>query len=131
VIVYISGPITGMRDNNRRGFEKAHGKIIDAFRGTKVWDALRIINPLAITGYVNDCFDQINKNCHRKIKPQWGDYMKACIPELCTATHVLFIKGWEKSKGAALEWQIAEAIGIPCVESIDDLLNFSEKEAHQ
>jgi hypothetical protein len=131
VTIYISGPITGIRDNNRRGFEKAHSKIIDTFRNTKVWETLRIINPLAIAVEVNACFDQINKNHYRKIKPQWNDYMKACIPELCTATHVLFIKGWKKSKGAMLERQIAEAIGIPCVESIDDLLNFSERETHQ
>ncbi|MDR1253343.1 MAG: DUF4406 domain-containing protein [Treponema sp.] len=131
MIIYISGPITGIRDNNHRGFEKVHSKIIDAFRDTKAWDTLSIITPLAIAADVNARFDQINKNHYRKIKPQWNDYMKACIPALCTATHVLFIKGWEKSKGAALERQIAEAIGILCVESIDDLLNFSEMETHQ
>jgi hypothetical protein len=131
VIIYISGPITGIRDNNRRGFEKAHLKIIDAFQNTKVWDDLKIINPLALAEVVNSRFDLINASRHKKIKPQWGDYMKACIPELCTATHVLFIKGWEKSKGATLERQIAEAIGIPCAESVADLLNFSEREARQ
>jgi hypothetical protein len=47
--------------------------------------------------------------------------MKLCIPELCTATHVLFIKGWKQSKGAALERHIAEALGIPCVETVDGL----------
>jgi hypothetical protein len=128
MIVYLSGPITGMRDNNRRGFEKAHGKIIDALQNTKVWDTLKIINPMAITAEVNDCFDQINKNHHQKIKPQWGDYMKACIPALCTATHVLFIKGWQKSKGATLERHIAESLGIPCAETVEELLAIHRRE---
>jgi hypothetical protein len=131
VIIYISGPITGIRDNNRRGFEKAHGKIIDAFQNTKAWDDLKIINPIAIAAEVNACFDRINENRYRKIKPQWGDYMKSCIPALCTATHVLFIKGWDKSRGSMLERQIAEAVGIPCVESVEDLLEISEGEANQ
>jgi hypothetical protein len=113
--------MTGIRDNNRRGFEKAHSKIIDAFQNTKAWDDLKIINPLAIAGEVNARFDGINESRHQKIKPQWSDYMKLCIPELCTATHVLFIKGWEKSKGATLERHIAETLGIPCVETIDGL----------
>jgi hypothetical protein len=121
MIIYISGPMTGMRDNNRRGFEKAHGKIIDAFQNTEAWDDLKIINPLAIAGEVNARFDGINASRHQKIKPQWSDYMKLCIPVLCTATHILFIKGWEKSKGAALERHIAESLGIPCVETVDGL----------
>jgi hypothetical protein len=33
------------------------------------------------------------------------------------------LKGWEESRGAALERHIAETLDIPCVESIDALKN--------
>jgi hypothetical protein len=115
IVVYISGPITGKRDNNRRAFEKAHTKIIEAFPGIK------IIDPQDVAREIEADFDLVNKYlCHKK-KPQWGDYMRRCISRLCIATHVYFLKGWEESKGAALEKHIAETLDIPCVETIDAL----------
>jgi hypothetical protein len=63
-------------------------------------------------------FDLVNKNLYHKKKPQWGDYMRRCIPRLCIATHTYFLKGWEESRGVALERHIAETLDISCVESI-------------
>jgi hypothetical protein len=107
MIIYISGPVTGIRNNNRRNFEKARKKLEDAF-----FDS-RIISPLQIALMAE--LDQ------KHTKPQWADYMRACIKALMDATHVYFIKGWEKSRGAILERQIAEGLDIPCAESIEDL----------
>jgi hypothetical protein len=97
--------MTGMRDNNKRGFEKAHKKLIDIFENTELWEELKIINPIAIAQMVEALFDR---------KPQWGDYIRHDLPELCKADYVLLLKGWEYSKGAALEEHIAREIGIPC-----------------
>jgi hypothetical protein len=124
IVVYISGPITGKRDNNRRVFEKAHAKIIEAFPDIK------IIDPQDVAREIEADFDLINKNLYHKKKPQWGDYMRRCIPRLCIATHVYFLKGWENSKGAALERHIAETLDIPCVESIDALKKAVGKNYH-
>jgi hypothetical protein len=153
MIVYISGPITGIRDNNRRKFLKAEHRIQEALadffislehegisargvisgmgrytpvdRGTQAaidkQDAMApylIFNPNKLAEIVDLKFTGINP----RIKPQWSDYMRYCISRLTESDCVFFIKGWDKSKGAMLERQIAEAIGIPCVESVEDLI---------
>jgi hypothetical protein len=67
MIIYISGPITGMRNNNKHSFEKAHKKLIDIFENTELWDELKIINPIAIAGEVEAEFDRINeRRFHKK-----------------------------------------------------------------
>jgi hypothetical protein len=110
-----------MRDNNKRAFGKAHKKLIDIFENTELWDGLKIINPIAIAGEVEAAFDRINEQRFQKLKPQWEDYMRQCIPALCTAEYVLLLKGWERSKGAVLERHVASEIGIPCFEDAVDL----------
>jgi hypothetical protein len=62
MIIYISGPVTGIRNNNRRNFEKARKKLEDAF-----FDS-RIISPLQIALMVE--LDQ------KHTKPEWADYMR-------------------------------------------------------
>jgi hypothetical protein len=121
MIVYISGPMTGMRDHNKRGFEKAHKKLVDIFENTDLWDDLKIINPLGIAGMVEAEFEIINERRANKLKPQWGDFMRRDLPELCTADYVLLLKGWSNSRGASLEKHVADEIGIPCFEDAVDL----------
>jgi hypothetical protein len=125
MIIYISGPMTGLPDNNREAFEEAHQKIVDTFIKTIACGDLRIINPLYIGKVLDGRFDVANMWRAEKATPQWSDYMRACITELCKATHALFIEGWEKSKGASLERHIAEALEIPCVESVDELITLA------
>jgi hypothetical protein len=107
-IIYISGPISGMRNNNRRNFEKAAKKLADTFTDC------RVISPMQIGLAVES--DQ-----KRPEKPEWADYMRGCVKSLMDATHVYFIKGWQKSRGALLERNIAEGLEIPCAESIEEL----------
>jgi hypothetical protein len=126
MVIYISGPISGKRDNNRTAFEEAHLKILAAAAGANIED-FKIINPLDLATEVNAVFDELNKHRFHKIKPAWCDYMKKDIAALCTATYVLFIDGWQESKGAMLERQIADAIGISCVESVEDLMKLAKE----
>jgi hypothetical protein len=123
--VYISGPVTGMRDRNRRNFEKAHKKILEVL-DIEDW---KITNPMGLAMDVEYKFDCLNRTRCKKIKPQWEDYMRACIKELCDADCVFFIKGWEKSKGASLERHIAENLQIPCVESIEEMMKTIKERA--
>jgi hypothetical protein len=123
--VYLSGPITGKRDNNRRAFEKAHSKIVAALNELEKYKKIeewKIVNPLGIAGNVEYQFDCLNYIRYKKIKPQWEDYMRACIKELCDADCVFLIKGREKSRGATLERHIAENLQISCVESTEELM---------
>jgi hypothetical protein len=115
MVIYISGPITGMRNNNNKSFEKAHVEISKDFPDAK------IIDPLEIAKEIEADFDAINSNLYHKKKPQWGDYMRRCIPRLCLATHVFFLKKWQTSRGAKLEHEIAESLEIPCIESMEEL----------
>jgi hypothetical protein len=128
--VYISGPITGKRDNNLRNFEKAHSKILEALNELESHEKIKdwiIINPIGIAGDVKYQFDCLNYTRCKKIKPQWEDYMRACIKELCNADCVFFIKGWEKSRGATLERYIAENLQISCVESTGELIKLMKE----
>jgi hypothetical protein len=116
VIVYISGPVTGIRDKNRRNFTRALQKIEELNIAN-----LHLILPLKIAEIVEEQFEIFNKNRYHKTKPEWSDYMRLCIAELCTADCVYFIKDWQKSRGASLEHHIAESLGIPCVENTGEL----------
>jgi hypothetical protein len=125
--VYISGPITGKRNRNRRAFEKAQGKLEKNFCHDD--GKFRIISPVKIAESVELNFSDMNGILARQRKPQWEDYMRACIKRLCDSTHVYFLKGWEKSRGALLERKIAEELNIPCVESIEELKNMEGGES--
>jgi hypothetical protein len=59
VTIYISGPITGMRNNNKLAFEKAHKKLIDIFENTGLWDEFKIINPFVICREVSGILNGI------------------------------------------------------------------------
>jgi hypothetical protein len=119
MIVYLSGRITGMRNENRRNFTKEQNKIESALAHLP---QLHIVNPNQLAEIVRLKFAGINQNRYKAIKPQWSDYMRHCISKLCEAQCAYFMKGWQKSKGATLERHIAKTLGIPCAESVEDLL---------
>jgi hypothetical protein len=114
--VYISGPMSGMRDLNRRAFEKAVKKIAVISPPETT-----IINPLKISEMVELSFTKENQKRFIVKKPQWSDYMRADIQKLCESDCVYFLRGWEKSKGACLERHIALALEIPCAETTEQL----------
>jgi hypothetical protein len=108
-----------MRDNNRRKFSKAQRKIEEALIGQK---PPQIINPNKLAQIVEFKFSEKNRNLYHVVKPQWSDYMRYCIENLVHASCVYFLDGWQKSKGATLERHIAESLGIPCAETVEELL---------
>ena len=99
MIVYISGPITGIPDNNREAFCAAETKLHDRLKNSENYE---IINP-----------QKIAKEVEKTLAvPKWEDYMRACIKELCRADTIIFLPGYENSKGAMLEKEIAEKLCI-------------------
>lgn len=119
--VYISGPISGMRGNNKRSFTKAERKL------KKELPCANIINPQNIARKVDGVFDEMNSVLSYNLKPAWHDYMAACITELLNCTHVLLLRGWEKSRGANIERNLALGLGMYVTDSVGKLKNFLRK----
>jgi tRNA U54 and U55 pseudouridine synthase Pus10 len=115
--VYISGPMTGIRNFNHRAFEKAHEKLEKVF----LTYHLQIISPVKIAEIVNMNFGDTNRILCKAKKPRWEDYMKACIKRLPEADFIFLLKGWLNSRGSMLEVHIADELGIPHAESIEEL----------
>jgi len=86
---YICGPITGARDGNRALFED----------GCKQAKGL---------GY-----EPVNP--HDNGVPSsatWSAHMRADIKMLCDCEAILMLPGWFSSRGASLEYDLAEALEI-------------------
>jgi hypothetical protein len=117
--IYISGPMTGIKDFNRAAFRKAERDLRKRFAEEPDLD---IVSPVAIQKLVDDLY-----GCGRQgEKPKWADYMRLCIAILPGCTHICHLDGWEKSRGATLEWQVAEELGI---EDVRGVLTAKEREA--
>ena len=87
--VYISGPMSGLPNYNYPAFYDAAMQL--RLRGVDV------VSP-AEGAVTND--------------KMWSDYMRRAIKMLCDCYFNVRLPGWQKSKGAQLETQIAKALGI-------------------
>lgn len=87
--LYISGPITGTEDYMER-FAAAQKKLED--------EGWSVVNPALV-----------NSNLPKDTK--WEDYMEmaVCMLDMCEV--VYFLDGWEKSRGANIEYGYALAKG--------------------
>ena len=87
--VYISGPITGIDFGNRFAFSCARSAL--ELCGYEVVDPSEVQLSDAAT---------------------WADYMKADLKLLLDCDYIYMLEGWENSKGARLERELAENLGI-------------------
>jgi hypothetical protein len=90
--VYISGPMSGIPDNNVYEFVKMHHKIEGFFRNSAV-----IKNPALIINPSSKSYEEL---------------MRICLGMLIECTHIVMLEGWEKSSGALVERHIADVVGI-------------------
>ena len=93
--IYISGRISGLTHNTyTNDFFKAHEQLFTMGYSF-------IVNPLFIT---------------RKIdKANYNALMVCCIKHLFECNAIYMIKGWELSKGARIEYNIAKEMGIEII----------------
>lgn len=110
--IYIAGPMTGLPDFNYPAFHAAAAAI--AAQGDEA------LNPAENFGG-----DQSRP---------YADYIRRDLQMLLDADAVYFLPGWERSRGARMEWHVAEALGLPriametlepaaLIHSIDGLLD--------
>lgn len=91
--VFITGPMTGLPDYNRDGFDKA-AKTIEALGHTP-------LNP-----YRQDFVDT---------KRSWGECMLASLLLLLQADAILALEGAENSTGSGIEQVFAARMKLPTV----------------
>ena len=100
--------MTGIADFNRRAFREAAERLEAA--------GFTVVTPLAVA-------------------ERWGDecphrwYMREALHQIATADVVALLPGWERSRGAVVEWRIAELLGLPAM-SVDLLLGVNMVPGH-
>ena len=95
--VYLSGPITGVKDHAAR-FAMAEKYFAD--RGHKVE------NPEKLGGLLEELH-----GAQPGALP-WADYMREDIKALVDCDAIAMLPGWNESRGARLERQVADALGL-------------------
>ncbi len=91
--VFLSGPITGLPNENIKAFNKEAGR-------------LRALGYDVITPH--KLFDDQEKSNF-----QWTDYMKRTVPEMLKCDLVACLDDWYNSKGSVIEVNLARELGIP------------------
>ena len=91
--VYIAGPITRI-ENYEENFKKRENELLRM--------GFKVINPVE-KGRI------LEKSLGRQLKHE--EYMQFLIPYVLQATSISLLKGWELSKGARLEYDVAMGTG--------------------
>lgn len=88
-VVYIAGPCTGYPELNYPAFHAAAGAL-----RAQGWDVLNPAeNPAPPCG-------------------SWAGYMRMALVQVTRAHCVVMLPGWEHSRGARLEYQVATELGL-------------------
>ena len=87
--IYIAGPMTGLPEFNYPAFNAETARI--RALGYHVENPAE--NPAQASG-------------------AWEDYMKMALRQMLTCDSVVMLKGWGKSKGALIEYNLAKSLGL-------------------
>lgn len=102
---YISGPISSRIKLGTDWKEP----FIAAERSLRSLGYRQIHSPVDIAKGVEAACEALGR------KACYADYMKADLEVLLKCSTIVMLKGWENSKGARLEYEIAQAIGMEVV----------------
>ena len=94
--VYIAGPMTGLPDDNYPAFHAAAEKLRAA--------GFVVENPAE-----ND----------PPADPTWENWLRIALRQMLTCDAVVLLPGWHRSKGARLESQVAEQLGLTVVDAAE------------
>lgn len=112
--IYLSGAITGREAEAKKEFAEAEKRLKQKLKELNIY--YEVINPFKIV-----------KN---QKKYSYVYYLKADIKELIECCYLINIKnaGWQKSKGAKLERQIAKMLKIDIFNGVDNFIKFKIKQ---
>lgn len=93
--IYLSGPMTGLPDYNRAAFREA----ADFYRSQhfQVRDPSRIV---------------LEPKQPDEIRSEWQRYMVHAVRMLLECDAIVMLDGWEDSKGARIEHDLAVQLGL-------------------
>jgi hypothetical protein len=109
-VLYLSGPMSGLPENNYPAFHEAAAKLRAA--------GYTVINPAELG-----------------LPPglEWIDYMRACYVAMMLgkAEALAMLPGWRNSEGATAEWETARCLGFNNYAVDTWLMIASKREAAQ
>jgi hypothetical protein len=95
-MIYLSGPMTGMKGLNRRAFANARRSLRARFPDEE------IISPPHL--------DEEDAHCGT-----WEECLRRDLYYVLESRLIVVLPGWEKSEGATLEVHVARRLGTPIV----------------
>ena len=102
--IYLAGPISSQPVNSKQLFldeaERVKEHYMDNAFGRGL-DLLEILNPRA---------HQVPEGC----ETVWETMMALSLKDMLTADVIVFLYGWEDSRGALVEALLARELNIPC-----------------
>lgn len=89
--IYLSGGMTGIKDNNFPLFNMVAAEL---------------------RSYGHDVLNPAELDANEDLTKEWSFYLRRDIKHLMDCDDIAMLPGWEKSRGAKLEKYIAEALGM-------------------
>jgi len=106
--IYIAGPMSGIKDDNRLEFEKAERDLIALYQEEGDYE---IFNPINHEGSL-----MVQQGLVRDMQEAYRLCIKIDTAWICEhATMIYMLRGWENSKGAMAEWTLAKCLGLRIV----------------
>jgi hypothetical protein len=99
MIVYISGPMSGIKDYNYPAFFEADAKLFS--------QGYHTINPAKVSA------ETLEEAIAAQGDLDWEGYMRIHLAQLTRADAICVLPGWQKSRGSKLEVAMATALGLP------------------
>lgn len=90
--IYVAGPMTGLPELNYPAFHDATARLRD-----KGW---HVENP------AENHDPHVDASCH------WTAYMRMGLSQVATCHAIYLLPGWQQSKGASLEYMVAQQLGL-------------------
>lgn len=88
--IYISGQVTELPESRAR----------EIFKNAELYLKIK-------------CYEPVNPmELNHAGSTSWSDYMRMDIAALCQCASIYMLNGWDRSRGARLEFQIATELGL-------------------